>query len=373
MTEPQRDLMRVIFAVLFVSALIGMSFWILKPFLGAAIWAATIVVATWPLMLSAQERMWGKRGLAVAAMTLLLLCVLIIPLWLAIDTIVTNVDPIAAWVKSLSTLTVPAPPAWLGALPLVGEKAVQAWEAAAKLGVQEFLVKAAPYAGGTFRWFAAEVGSFGIVIVQFLLTVVLSALLFSSGEGVAAGVMRFGHRLAGERGENAVRLAGQAIRGVALGVVVTALTQSVLGGVGLAVAGIPFAAVLTAVMFMLAIAQVGPLLVLVPSVIWLFWNDRTGWGTFLLVWTVVVGTLDNVLRPILIRKGADLPLLLIFAGVVGGLIAFGLIGMFVGPVVLAVAYTLLAAWVNDGRLDEPAGAAAPATGPAGPPGDRPQP
>ena len=371
MTEPQRDLMRVIFAVLFVSALIGMSFWILKPFLGAAIWAATIVVATWPLMLSAQERMWGKRGLAVAAMTLLLLCVLILPLWLAIDTIVTNVDPIAAWVKSLSTLTVPAPPAWLGALPLVGEKAVQAWEAAAKLGVQEFLVKAAPYAGGTFRWFAAEVGSFGIVIVQFLLTVVLSALLFVSGEGVAAGVMRFGHRLAGERGENAVRLAGQAIRGVALGVVVTALVQSVLGGIGLAVAGIPFAAVLTAVMFMLAIAQVGPLLVLVPSVIWLFWNDRTGWGSFLLVWTVVVGSLDNVLRPILIRKGADLPLLLIFSGVVGGLIAFGLIGIFVGPVVLAVAYTLLAAWVNDGRLDEPAGAAAPATGPAGPPGDRP--
>ncbi len=122
-------------------------------------------------------------------------------------------------------------------------------------------------------------------------------------------------------------------------------------------AGIPFAAVLTAVMFMLAIAQVGPLLVLVPSVIWTFWNDGTGWGTFLLVWTVVVGALDNVLRPILIRKGADLPLLLIFSGVVGGLMAFGLIGIFVGPVVLAVAYTLLAAWVNDGRIDEPIGLA----------------
>ena len=356
MTEPQRDLMRVIFAVLFVGALIGMSFWILKPFLGAAIWAATIVVATWPIMLSIQERLWGRRGLAVAVMTLLLLCVLIIPLWLAIDTIVSNVDPIAAWVKSLSTLSVPEPPAWLAGLPLVGEKAVQAWEAATKLGIQEVLVKTAPYAGGTIRWFAAEVGSFGIVIVQFLLTVVLAALIFSGGEGVAAGVLRFGKRLAGERGEHAVRLAGQAIRGVALGVVVTALTQSVLGGVGLAVAGIPFAAVLTAAMFMLAIAQVGPFLVLVPSVIWLFWNDRTGWGTFLLVWTVVVGSLDNVLRPILIRKGANLPLLLIFAGVVGGLIAFGLIGIFVGPVVLAVAYTLLVAWVDDGGFD---GTAAP--------------
>jgi predicted PurR-regulated permease PerM len=105
--------------------------------------------------------------------------------------------------------------------------------------------------------------------------------------------------------------------------------------------------VLTAVMFMLAIAQIGPLLVLVPSVAWLYWNGSTGWGTFLLLWTVVVGTMDNFLRPVLIRKGADLPLLLIFTGVVGGLIAFGLIGIFVGPVVLAVAHTLMAAWVDD--------------------------
>jgi predicted PurR-regulated permease PerM len=137
------------------------------------------------------------------------------------------------------------------------------------------------------------------------------------------------------------------VRGVALGVVVTALAQSVLGGIGLAVAGVPFAAVLTAVMFMLAIAQIGPLLVLGPSVAWLYWSGSTGWGTFLLLWTLVVGTMDNFLRPILIKKGADLPLLLIFAGVVGGLIAFGLIGIFVGPVVLAVAHTLLSAWVDE--------------------------
>ena len=153
--------------------------------------------------------------------------------------------------------------------------------------------------------------------------------------------------IGGERGEISIRLAGQAVRGVALGVVVTALAQSVLGGVGLAIAQVPFAAVLTAVMFMLAIAQVGPLLVLVPAVVWLYWSNSTGWGTFLLIWTLVVGTMDNFLRPILIKKGADLPLLLIFAGVVGGLIAFGLIGIFVGPVVLAVGHTLLAAWVDE--------------------------
>jgi predicted PurR-regulated permease PerM len=153
--------------------------------------------------------------------------------------------------------------------------------------------------------------------------------------------------LAGARGEHSVSLAGQALRGVALGVVVTALVQSVLGGIGLVVAGVPFAAVLTAAMFMLAIAQIGPILVLVPSVTWLYYQGSPGWGTFLLLWSLVVGTMDNFLRPVLIKRGADLPLLLIFAGVVGGLVAFGLIGIFVGPVVLAVAHTLLSAWVAE--------------------------
>jgi predicted PurR-regulated permease PerM len=152
-----------------------------------------------------------------------------------------------------------------------------------------------------------------------------------------------------------VSLAGAAIRGVALGVVVTALVQAVLGGIGLFVTGIPFAAVLMALMFLLCIAQIGPLLVLVPAVAWLFWSGATTLGVVLLVWTVVVGTLDNVLRPWLIKKGADLPLLLIFAGVIGGLLAFGLVGIFVGPVVLAVTYTLLEAWVGEGGAQERAG------------------
>ena len=142
-------------------------------------------------------------------------------------------------------------------------------------------------------------------------------------------------------------LAGQAIRSVALGVVVTALAQSVLGGIGLAVAGVPLAAVLTAVMFMLCIAQLGPGIVLIPVVVWLYWSGQPGWGTFLLIWTLIILSLDNVVRPILIRKGAHLPLILLLAGVIGGLIAFGLVGIFLGPVVLGVAYTLLHSWMDE--------------------------
>jgi predicted PurR-regulated permease PerM len=346
MAATQRDITRTVLAVIFIGALIGTSLWILKPFLGAMVWAVTIVTATWSLMISVQRRLLGRRSLAVAVMTLVLLCVLIVPLWLAIGTIVSNADRIAGWVKSLSTFQVPPPPAWLGSLPVFGSQAAAAWEKIALAGVQDFITRLAPYGGVAIRWFASEVGGFGALVVQFLLTVIVAALLYAKGEDAAAWIKRFGSRLAGPRGEHSVHLAGQAVRGVALGVVVTALAQSVLGGIGLAVAGLPFAAVLTAVMFMLAIAQIGPLLVLVPSVAWLYWSDSTGWGTFLLLWTIVVGTMDNFLRPILIRKGADLPLLLIFAGVVGGLIAFGLIGIFVGPVVLAVAHTLITAWVD---------------------------
>jgi predicted PurR-regulated permease PerM len=147
-------------------------------------------------------------------------------------------------------------------------------------------------------------------------------------------------------------LAGQAIRSVALGVVVTALGQSVLGGIGLALAGVPLAAVLTAIMFLLCIAQLGPLPVLVPAVVWLYWSGDSVWGTLLVIWSVLLSTVDSVVRPLLIRMGAHLPLILLLAGVIGGLIAFGLVGIFLGPVVLAVAYTLLLSWMAEDNIPD---------------------
>ncbi len=193
----------------------------------------------------------------------------------------------------------------------------------------------------------------GETFVQFLLTVAVAAVMYASGERAAATVIRFGRRLAGDRGEFAVRLAGQAIRSVALGVVVTAVAQSMLGGIGLAVAGVPFASLLTALMFILCLAQIGPGLVLIPAVVWMYYAGDALWATVLLVFTIVAGTMDNFLRPVLIRKGADLPLLLILAGVIGGLLATGLLGIFIGPTVLAVGYTLLNAWIEETGESEP--------------------
>ena len=352
MIENRRDITRGVLAVLSIVALIGSSIWILLPFIGAIVWAATIVVATWPFMISVQTLLWNKRVLAVTVMTLLLLCVLVVPLAFGIGTIVSNVDEIVAWVKSLATFKTPAPPDWVANLPFVGAQAVELWQRVAAVGIQEVTVKAAPYAGGLIKWFATQLGSVGVLLVEFLLTVILAAAMYANGEHETSRLVRIGRRLAGPGGENVVILAGQTIRGVALGVVVTALAQTAFGGLGLLIAGVPFAGVLAAVMLLSSIAQIGVVPVLGSAAAWLYWSGDSAWGTFMVVWTIVAGTMDNFLRPFLIRKGADLPLLLVFAGVVGGLLAFGLIGIFVGPVVLAVADALLTAWIDDEQGDD---------------------
>ena len=350
------DLTRNTLAVLFMGLLIGAALWVLRPFLGPGIWATMVVVATWPLMRRVQGWLGGRRALAVAAMTLALLLLFVVPLLLAIGTIFVNVDVIADGIRSLAGWRPPdAPPAWASALPVVGGLIDNAWAQAAALGLRDLLPKLTPYAGNVTRWVLAEVGSIGFLVLQFLITVVIAAVMFTMGEEFADFARRFARRLGGERGADALQLAGDAIRGVALGVGVTAIVQSVLGGMALAVAGVPVAGLLTALMFMLCIAQIGPVLVLLPAAGWLLYGGDTGWGVFLLVCTAVVGTLDNFLRPALIRMGADLSLLLIFAGVIGGLIAFGLVGLFVGPVVLAVGLKLLEAWMADGETAPPPG------------------
>jgi predicted PurR-regulated permease PerM len=346
------DLARITLQLLALGALIASSVWILRPFLVALTWATMIAVATWPLLLHVQAWLGGKRSLAVAVMTIALLLTLVVPLYFGISTIVGNAERIAGWAESLATLTIPHPPAWVGGLPVVGSQLAARWEQLAAAGPEQLSAHLVPVAKTLVPWFAGQVGSIGMLLVQFLLTVIIAAILYANGETAARGADRFARRLAGPRGENAVHLAAQAVRAVALGVVVTAIVQSALGGIGLAIAGVPFATVLTAAIFVLAIAQVGAAPVLIPAVIWVYARSGGVWGTGFLVWAIFCTTVDNVLRPLLIKLGADLPLLLIFTGVIGGLIAFGIVGLFIGPVVLAVAYTLLVDWVSESTSSE---------------------
>ena len=347
MLPPHQDLTRTTLAVVFIVGLLAATFWVMRPFLPAIVWAVTLVIATWPLMLRAQRYLGNRRGLAVLFTTVVLLLVVIVPMWLAIVTVIENVDLIGETIRSALTLRLPPPPDWLVGMPVVGERATQAWAQLAALQVHDLTPKLAPYAGRLTQWFAAAVGSLGAMFLQFLLVVAIAAVMYARGEFAAAALIRFGRRLGGGRGETAVLLAGQAIRSVALGVVVTAIAQSVLGGIGLAVVGVPLAGVLTALMFILCLAQIGPGLVLIPAVGWMYYSGQSFWATVLLGFSLVAMVMDNFLRPVLIRRGARLPLLLVLAGVIGGLIAYGLLGIFLGPTILAVAYTLVSAWMTE--------------------------
>ncbi|HTO49274.1 MAG TPA: AI-2E family transporter YdiK, partial [Burkholderiales bacterium] len=181
-TELSRDLTRTVLAVLFLGGLILASVWILRPFLAPTIWAVMIVVSTWPVMLAAQRRLWGKRSLAVTAMTIALLLVFVAPFSAAIGTIVSHADELASWAKGLRGMKVPTAPDWLAKAPVVGEQAAALWNEYAAKGVEDLDEVVAPYTGRVVRWFVAEVGGFGLVSVQFLLTVVIAAIMYAMGE-----------------------------------------------------------------------------------------------------------------------------------------------------------------------------------------------
>jgi predicted PurR-regulated permease PerM len=347
-SEPANDLARTTFQLLALGALIASSFWIVRPFLVASTWATMIAVATWPLLLRAQSWLGGRRSPAVAVMTMALLLTLVAPFYLGVTTIVENAGRIVEMSQSLATMTVPEPPSWVEAVPVVGTPIAESWQQLATASPEELSARLAPFAATGALWFVGQVGNVGLLLLQLVLTVVVVVLLYANGETAARGVNRFARRLAGAEGENAIQVAGRAIRAVALGVIVTAIVQSALIGLGLAVAGVPFAIILVALSFILSIAQIGPMPVLVGATIWVYSRSGVAWGTGFLVWAIACGALDNVMRPLLIKRGANLPLLLIFAGVIGGLVAFGVIGLFIGPAVLAVAYMLLDDWVSDG-------------------------
>lgn len=340
-----RGLTRTALALLFMAVLVAASFLILQPFLTALVWATMIVVSTWPLMLKLQVRLLGRRSLAATVMVLLLLMVLILPFSLAAITIVSNSEAIVDWIRSLAAISVPPPPDWVGTVPVIGRKVVDQWQHIITIGPGGASALLTPYAGKVLRWLGDMSGSVSVMIIEFFLTVFISAIFYMRGDDAADWLCLFARRIAGHHGEHSIALAAGAIRAVALGVVGTALIQSLLGGLGLAICGVPAIGILVAIIFMLCLAQVGPMIVLIPAVIWLFWSGQTGYGVALGAWTLFLGTIDNIISPILMRKAVDLPMLLVFAGVTGGLMTFGIIGLFIGPVVLAVTYTLLDAWV----------------------------
>jgi predicted PurR-regulated permease PerM len=345
--RPPIDIARILFVLVILSALTIGSLYILRPFIPGLIWATTIVVATWPVMLAVQRQVGNRRWIATVVMLFMLLVVIALPLYEAISTLALHAADIMGTIKLLPTYALPPPPSWVGDIPLAGQRAAREWQTLSDAGPGGILAKLEPYLTIVARWMLGHAAAVGVFVIHMFVTIIIAGILYSQGEAAGRFVTRFATRLAAQRGAAAVKLAGLAIRAVALGIVVTAVAQSALGGIGLWIAGVPAAGILTAVMLMLCLAQIGPLLPLLGGVAWLFMHDSTVAAILLLVWSVAVAMLDSLLRPILIRRGVNLSMLLILAGVLGGMFAFGIVGLFVGPVILAVASTLLQAWMNE--------------------------
>ncbi|WP_334468583.1 AI-2E family transporter YdiK [Arsenophonus sp. PmNCSU2021_1] len=276
----------------------------------------------------------------------LVILLFVIPFAILIGSIIQNSGPLIEWAKSPTEIRLPEL-LWLKNRPFIGNKLFYGWHTLVANGGNTLIAKLQPYVGEATSWFLAQAINAGRFVFHLVVMLLFSALLYLQGESVILSIRHFAIRLAGTRGDTAILLAGQSIRAVALGVVVTALIQAITSGIGLALADIPYAAILTILIFVCCVAQLGPLLIMVPSIVWLFWSGNTSWAIIMIVWSIIVATMDGVLRPILIRMGANLSMILILIGVIGGILSFSVIGLFIGPVVLAVSHNLLTAWMNE--------------------------
>jgi predicted PurR-regulated permease PerM len=248
----------------------------------------------------------------------------------------------------------PPPPAFLAKIPLIGEKLQRSWADAAG-NLEDTYARLRPSVEAGIKWLLASTLDLGLALLQFLLAVAISAPMLVGGPRGGQMLTNLAARLAPERGAALVDLAARCIRSVSFGVIGTALLQGVLMAVGLAIASVPGVLVLGFVSFLFAVLQVGLFPVWIGAAVWLAKSDQTGWAVFLCVWGLAAGVIDNFMKPYLISHGTGLPLTLIFLGVLGGMIAWGFVGIFVGPTVLAVTYTLMQTWMSaPGREQAPA-------------------
>ena len=346
--EPVRTALRL----LIIGSLLLAVLYILRPFLPSMLWSAFIVITVWPGLAWLQSRFRWNRAACALLLAGLLVGFVIGPLLAGIFALAEHGETLFLDTKAAVEKIPDEPPTWVGELPVVGSRLAQTWRdtASGDAGLRARLGPAVQ-AGG--RWLLSQVGAIGGLFLQFLLVVVFTLVFYLNGETLDALSQRLADRIGGERALQARDQARQAIRAVALGVVLTALLQAGLALIGLLIAGVPLATLVAFVCFLLAIAQFGAALPLLAVAGWLYWGQgEAGWAAFMAVWgLIVVGGVDNIIRPLLITRGMSMPLTLVFLGVIGGLIAYGLIGVFLGPTLVAIAYTLLLAWLAEPQTD----------------------
>lgn len=321
-------------------------FWIAWPLMGVLAWGALIAVALYPLCRRLASAIGNRPKTAAALIVLILLILVIIPLSYLPGSFDQAADAISAMTKDWTELTLPPAPSWIADFPLLGSTVGEKWDAAAHAS-RNVLVSLKPYLGPAFQWLAALGASLGLAIVQMLLSIILAGVFLASQGSAASTFRTIGRRLGGATGESLVDVAVRTIRSVVQGVMGTALIQGILSGISFAIAGVPLAVPLGVLSFGTAMLQIGTWLVWIPAAVWLSYQGETGWAIFITVSGIVINILDNVIKPLLIGRGAGSPVWIIFIGVIGGVLTMGIIGIFIGPLVMAIGYSIVRSWLGE--------------------------
>ena len=325
-------------------ALLGAGLWVLAPFISALLWGAILAFASWPLMRLLTRALGGRETLAASLLTTAWILIVALPLvWLGFN-LADHIRDATAFVRDVQVDGLPDAPAWLGGIPVVGERLVSWWQSLDQQGAA-LLASVKPHLGQVGNWLLARSAQIGSGVLELTLSLVFVFFFYRDGPRLSAFVLRLLHRLMGDRAEYYLELVAGTVQRVVNGVIGTAAAQGVLALIGFLIAGVPGAIVLGLVTFMLSLIPMGPPLAWIPATGWLVWKGEYGMAVFLGAWgTFIISGVDNVLKPYLISRGGNLPLVIVLLGVFGGLIAFGFIGLFIGPTLLAVGYSLLLDW-----------------------------
>ncbi|MBV2133052.1 AI-2E family transporter [Pseudomonas sp. MAP12] len=325
-------------------ALLGACLWVLTPFWSALFWAAVLAFASWPLMLGLTRLLGGRTAAAALVLTLAWMLLVAGPLvWLGFN-LADHVRSVVTLLKDLQVEGLPPPPTWLAGVPLFGARLVELWNSIDQQGTALF-VTLKPYLGEVGNWLLARSAQLGKGVLELVLSLVLLFFFYRDGPRMAEYTRSLLERLMGERADHYLALVAGTVQRVVNGVIGTAAAQALLAYIGFLIAGVPGALILGLLTFAFSFIMIPPL-VWGPATAWLFWQGDYGMGLFLGIWgLVVVSGVDNVLKPYLISRGGTLPLVVVLLGVLGGMLAFGFMGLFLGPTLLAVAYSLIGDWI----------------------------
>ncbi len=314
---------------------------VLRPFVSAILWATVLTYTTWPLFMRLEGLMGHRRSLAALTMTALIALVMVLPFVIAGITLAENVSRLEDLFRFLQGGLPLEAPEWVRRLPWIGPAAEQAWPGFAQdTGWIPETLKAAGLSAG--KWLVTHSLDFGKGVMQLALSVVIVFVFYRDGERVVARIAAGAHRIAGDVSQHLLSVVGRTIRCVVFGIIGTGLAQAIMAGFGFWIAGVPSPVLLGLLTFLLSLIPGGPPFVWVPATVWLFYDGRPGWGLFMGLWGLLgISGIDNLIRPYLISLGANLPFIIVLLGAVGGLLTFGFIGLFLGPVLLAVGYSLV--------------------------------